>query len=133
MGKSYGEIFHEMATMPNVQWPEVWQAILETLYMTIVSTLFAFVLGLILGVLLFLSAKSNSLAAKIFYTIVSFIVNLFRAIPFIILILLLIPFTSILLGTISGPLVHYQHLLLVQHHSTLDWSRLLLKKLIKVL
>ena len=39
MGKSYGEIFHEMATMPNVQWPEVWQAILETLYMTIVSTL----------------------------------------------------------------------------------------------
>lgn len=49
MGKSYGEIFHEMATMPNVQWPEVWQAILETLYMTVVSTLFAFVLGLILG------------------------------------------------------------------------------------
>ena len=39
MGKSYGEIFHEMATMPNVQWPEVWQAILETLYMTVVSTL----------------------------------------------------------------------------------------------
>ena len=42
MGKSYGEIFHEMATMPNVQWPEVWQAILETLYMTIVLTLFAY-------------------------------------------------------------------------------------------
>ena len=40
MGKSYGEIFHEMVTMPNVQWPEVWQAILETLYMTVVSTLF---------------------------------------------------------------------------------------------
>ena len=39
MGKSYGEIFHEMVTMPNVQWPEVWQAILETLYMTVVSTL----------------------------------------------------------------------------------------------
>ena len=33
MGKSYGEIFHEMFTMPNVQWPDVWQAILETLYM----------------------------------------------------------------------------------------------------
>ena len=44
MGKSYGEIFHEMVTMPNVQWPEVWQAILETLYMTVVSTLFAFTL-----------------------------------------------------------------------------------------
>ncbi|MGC9595672.1 methionine ABC transporter permease [Staphylococcus epidermidis] len=104
MGKSYGEIFHEMVTMPNVQWPEVWQAILETLYMTVVSTLFAFVFWTyIRGYYSFLSAKSNSLAAKIFYTIVSFIVNLFRAIPFIILILLLIPFTSILLGTISGP------------------------------
>ena len=94
MGKSYSEIFHEMFIMPNVQWPEVWQAILETLYMTVVSTFFAFIFGLILGVLLFLSAKSDSVAAKVFYTIVSFIVNLFRAIPFIILILLLIPFTS---------------------------------------
>ena len=70
--------------------------------MTIVSTIFAFIFGLILGVLL-LSAKSHSPAARIFYTIVSFIVNLFRAIPFIILILLLIPFTSVILGTISGP------------------------------
>lgn len=103
MDKSYGDIFHEMITMPNVQWPEVWQAIYETLYMTIVSTIFAFIFGLILGVLLFLSAKSDAPGAKIFYTVVSFIVNLFRAIPFIILILLLIPFTSVLLGTISGP------------------------------
>ena len=67
MGKSYGEIFHEMFTMPNVQWPDVWQAILETLYMTIVSTIFAFIFGLILGVLLFLSAKSHSPAARILY------------------------------------------------------------------
>ena len=47
MGKSYGEIFQEMFTMPNVQWPDVWQAILETLYMTIVSTIFAFIFCLI--------------------------------------------------------------------------------------
>ena len=77
MDKSYGDIFHEMITMPNVQWPEVWQAIYETLYMTIVSTIFAFIFGLILGVLLFLSAKSDAPGAKIFYTVVSFIVNLF--------------------------------------------------------
>ncbi|RRJ25350.1 ABC transporter permease, partial [Pseudomonas aeruginosa] len=66
-------------------------------------TIFAFIFGLILGVLLFLSAKSESKTARVFYSIVSFIVNLFRAIPFIILILLLIPFTSVVLGTISGP------------------------------
>ncbi|HCY8527245.1 TPA: ABC transporter permease [Staphylococcus aureus] len=103
MGKSFSEIINEMITMPNIQWPEVWTAIVETLYMTVVSTIFAFILGLILGVLLFLSGKGKSIGARLFYSIVSFIVNLFRAIPFIILILLLIPFTSLILGTISGP------------------------------
>ncbi|HDG6046929.1 TPA: methionine ABC transporter permease [Staphylococcus aureus] len=103
MGKSFSEIINEMITMPNIQWPEVWTAIVETLYMTVVSTIFAFILGLILGVLLFLSAKGKPIGARLFYSIVSFIVNLFRAIPFIILILLLIPFTSLILGTISGP------------------------------
>ncbi|CAM4175729.1 ABC transporter permease [Staphylococcus schweitzeri] len=103
MGKSFSDIINEMITMPNVQWPDVWTAIVETLYMTVVSTIFAFILGLILGVLLFLSAKGKSKGARSFYAIVSFIVNLFRAIPFIILILLLIPFTSLVLGTISGP------------------------------
>src|SRR5699024_6541276 len=103
MGNSFSEILQEMITMPNVSWDEVWIATYETIYMTLIATVFAFVLGLILGVLLFLSAKSKSPVARIFYSVVSFIVNLFRAIPFIILILLLIPFTSLLLGTISGP------------------------------
>ena len=93
MGKSFSEIINEMITMPNIQWPEVWTAIVETLYMTVVSTIFAFILGLILGVLLFLSAKGKSIGARLFYSIVSFIVKLFRAIPF----------TSLILGTISGP------------------------------
>ncbi len=34
-----------MITMPNIQWPEVWTAIVETLYMTVVSTIFAFILS----------------------------------------------------------------------------------------
>ena len=120
MDKSYGDIFKEMITMPNVQWPEVWQAIYQTLYMTVVSTIFAFIFGLILGVLLFLSTKSNSKGARVFYSIVSFIVNLFRAIPFIILILLLIPFTSVILGTISGPTGALPTLVIVRHHSMQD-------------
>ncbi|PNZ27120.1 methionine ABC transporter permease [Staphylococcus rostri] len=103
MGKSFSEILQEMITMPNVRWPEVWIATYETLYMTVISTAFSFILGLILGVILFLTSKSQSKAGRIFYSIVSFFVNLFRAIPFIILILLLIPFTSLILGTISGP------------------------------
>src|SRR5699024_9611983 len=103
MGNSFSEILQEMITMPNVSWDEVWIATYETIYMTLIATVFAFVLGLILGVLLFLSAKSKSPVARIFYSVVSFIVNLFRAISVIILILSLIPFTSLLLGTISGP------------------------------
>ncbi|UXR78802.1 MULTISPECIES: methionine ABC transporter permease [unclassified Staphylococcus] len=103
MGKSFSEILNEMITMPNVRWPEVWIATYETLYMTVISTVFSFVLGLVLGVILFLTSKSKSKAGRVFYSIVSFFVNLFRAIPFIILILLLIPFTSLILGTISGP------------------------------
>src|SRR5699024_7686524 len=66
-------------------------------------TIIAFIFSLILGVLLILPAKSKSPVARVFYSIVSYIVNLFRVIPFIILILLLIPFSSLVLGTISGP------------------------------
>ncbi|UXR70041.1 MULTISPECIES: methionine ABC transporter permease [unclassified Staphylococcus] len=103
MGKSFSEILNEMITMPNIRWPEVWIATYETLYMTVISTVFSFVLGLVLGIILFLTSKSKSKVGRVFYSIVSFFVNLFRAIPFIILILLLIPFTSLILGTISGP------------------------------
>lgn len=109
MGKSFSEILQEMITMPNVRWPDVWEATYETLYMTVISTAFSFVLGLILGVILFLTSKSEAKIGRVFYNIVSFVVNLFRAIPFIILILLLIPFTSLVLGTISGPTGHYLH------------------------
>ena len=56
MGKSYGEIFHEMFTMPNVQWPDVWQAILDTIYDCCFYYI-CFHLWFDLGVLLFLSAK----------------------------------------------------------------------------
>ncbi len=70
MGKSFSEIISEVITMPNIQWPEVWTAIVETLYMTVVSTIFAFILGLILGVLLFLSARSLSVQG---YFILSFL------------------------------------------------------------
>ena len=103
MNKSFKDIIVEIVTMPNVRWDDVWVAVYETLYMTVVSTFFAFIFGIILGLLLFLTSTREDRVSRVFYSIVSFIVNLFRAIPFIILILILIPFTSLLLGTISGP------------------------------
>lgn len=88
---------------PNVDWPKMWEATLETLYMTAMSTVFTFVFGLALGVLLFLSGPGQLWSNKLIHTISGAFVNIFRSIPFIILIILLIPFTKLLLGTIRGP------------------------------
>jgi D-methionine transport system permease protein len=87
---------------PNVDWEKMWEATLETLYMTGMSVLITFVLGMILGTLLFLTSKENLWENKLTYTITSAVVNVFRSIPFIILIVLLIPFTKFLLDTIRG-------------------------------
>jgi D-methionine transport system permease protein len=88
---------------PNVDWAKMWDATLETLYMTAMSTVFTFVIGLALGVLLFLSGPGQLWSNKLISTLAGAFVNIFRSIPFIILIILLIPFTKLLLGTIRGP------------------------------
>lgn len=74
----------------------------ETVYMTFVSGFFGFVLGLPVGVLLFLTRKGQLLENVAYYRVLSIIVNIFRAIPFIILIVWMIPFTRILAGTSIG-------------------------------
>ncbi len=88
---------------PNVDWAKMWEAAGQTLYMTAVSTFFTFVIGLALGVLLFLSGPGQLWSNKIVNMITGMIVNVFRSIPFIILIILLIPVTKFLIGTLRGP------------------------------
>lgn len=88
---------------PNVDWAKMWEATAETLYMTSVSTIFTFIIGLALGILLFLTGPGNIWANKLVNLLTGSIVNIFRSIPFIILIILLIPFTKFLIGTIRGP------------------------------
>ncbi|MFY4775568.1 methionine ABC transporter permease [Metabacillus sp. RGM 3146] len=88
--------------LPDVVWSDLWNATYETLYMTVISVVFTFVLGMLLGLLLFLTGRGNLWENKVLYIIVSAIVNVFRSIPFIILIILLLPFTKILVGTILG-------------------------------
>lgn len=88
---------------PNVDWDKMWEATLETIYMTAMSTLFTFIIGLVLGIILFLTAPKQLWANKIVNWLTGVFVNVFRSIPFIILIILLIPFTSFLIGTIRGP------------------------------
>ncbi|MDQ0430330.1 D-methionine transport system permease protein [Planomicrobium stackebrandtii] len=88
---------------PNVDWDSMWEATLETLYMTTISTLFTFIIGLALGILLFLTAPKQLWANKVVNWLTGAFVNIFRSIPFIILIILLIPLTLLLMGTIRGP------------------------------
>ncbi|WP_433744225.1 methionine ABC transporter permease [Falsibacillus pallidus] len=86
----------------NVEWDRMWEATGETLYMTAYSVVITFILGIALGLLLFLTSKGGLWQNKLINGVTAAVVNIFRSIPFIILIVLLIPFTKALIGTIIG-------------------------------
>ncbi|MCR1902104.1 methionine ABC transporter permease [Ligilactobacillus apodemi] len=86
----------------DVNWPNMWEATWETIWMTVVSVAIVAVLGLLLGLLLYETAGSNKPAVKVLNWIVALFVNVFRSIPFIILIVLLLPVTQVLVGAITG-------------------------------
>lgn len=93
-------MFNEL--LPNVRWDVVWDATKETLYMASISVLVTAILGIFLGLILYLTDKGNLWENKIIHGITAAVVNIFRSIPFIILIILLIPFTRFLMGTMLG-------------------------------
>jgi D-methionine transport system permease protein len=74
----------------------------ETIIMTFLSGLFGFILGLPTGVMLFITRKGQILEHRTLNNVVSIIVSIFRSIPFIILIVWMIPFTRMLVGTSIG-------------------------------
>ena len=76
----------------------------ETIIMTLVSGFFSFLLGLPLGVWLYVTRKGQIKENLLLHNILSTVVNIFRAIPFIILIVWMIPFTRALVGTSIGVL-----------------------------
>lgn len=74
----------------------------ETIVMTIVSCFFGFVIGLPTGVILFITRPYQILENKTLNRVTATLVNIFRSIPFIILIVWMIPFTRTLVGTSIG-------------------------------
>lgn len=86
----------------DFDWPAMWEATRQTLYMTGISVVATFILGILLGLLLFLTSKGSLWSNKPINVVISGVVNIFRSIPFIILIVLLIPFTTILFRTMIG-------------------------------
>lgn len=75
---------------------------LITLYMTLVSTFFGYVLGLPIGIALVVTAKEGLRPNKWIYKILDVVVNLTRSVPFIILVILVIPLTRAIVGKSYG-------------------------------
>ena len=90
--------------------PMMWllvRGVWETLAMTFVSGFFGFVIGLPVGVLLYVTRPGQIIANAKLYRTVSAIVNIFRSIPFIILLVWMIPFTRVIVGTSIGLIGRY--------------------------
>ncbi|MEK1940339.1 MAG: methionine ABC transporter permease [Pseudomonas sp.] len=90
------------ALFPNVDWIEIWQATLDTLSMLGGSMVFTVLLGLPLGVLLFLTGPRQMFEQKGLYALLSVIVNILRSVPFVILLIVMIPLTVLITGTSLG-------------------------------
>lgn len=88
--------------LPNVDWTEIGYASLDTLNMLGGSLLFTVLLGLPLGVLLFLCGPRQLFEQKALYGLLSLLVNVLRSVPFVILLILMIPLTVLITGTSLG-------------------------------
>jgi D-methionine transport system permease protein len=86
----------------DIDWHAMWDATVQTLYMSGISVVATFILGIFLGLILFLTSPGNMWQNKPVNIVISAIVNIFRSVPFIILIVLLIPFTNLLFKTMIG-------------------------------
>jgi len=93
-----------MANEPlfNILYDMLPKAAYETVFMTFISTVFASILGLPLGTYLYSSSPAGLNPQRIAYNVLSRIVNLFRSLPFIILMILLIPVTRFIVKTSIG-------------------------------
>jgi D-methionine transport system permease protein len=74
----------------------------ESLYMTVVSTVVAYIIGLPVGVLLVVTDKNGVIPCKPLNKILGFITNILRSVPFLIMLIVLIPFTRLVIGTAIG-------------------------------
>ncbi|MDU9393419.1 methionine ABC transporter permease [Pseudomonas japonica] len=86
----------------NVDWSEIWLATGDTFIMLFGSLFFTVLLGLPLGVLLFMFGPRQMFEQKGIYALLSLVVNILRSLPFIILLIVMIPITVLITGTSLG-------------------------------
>lgn len=83
-------------------WKDIAFGLWETTYMVFLSTLFAYILGMPLGILLVVTDENGLKPIPWLNKTIGFIVNILRSVPFVILLIMIIPFTRFLVGTASG-------------------------------
>ena len=83
--------------------PDLWKATLDTLLMVSATMVSALLVGTPLGVLLFTSASGGLYPRPMLNRVVGYVVNVLRSFPFIILLVILIPFSRLVVGTSIGP------------------------------
>ena len=86
----------------NVDWAEIGRATIDTLLMLGGSLVLTVILGVPLGVLLYLSGKGRLASNPVLNAVLSLIVNVLRSVPFIILLIVMLPVTVLLVGTSLG-------------------------------
>lgn len=75
----------------------------ETLYMVVISTVVAYVFGIPLGVIMYITDKKGICRNRIINLVVGVIINIIRSVPFLILLVAILPFTRLVVGTTIGP------------------------------
>lgn len=93
-----GELFNVFMDFRGV----LLEGIMETLYMTFFSVAIAYVIGLPLGIFLYITQPDGIMPQKIANTLLSSVINIIRSIPFLIIIIILIPMTRAIIGTGIG-------------------------------
>ncbi len=86
----------------NIVWPDIGQATFDTLLMLASSLLLTLILGIPLGVLLFLTGRGQIGQSVLASRVLGVIVNILRSIPFVILLIVMIPMTLLIMGTSLG-------------------------------
>ena len=80
----------------------VGQGFIETIYMTVISTILAYIIGLPLGLVLVVTDKDGIHPIPWLNSLLGMVINFFRSIPFLILLIALMPFTKMVVGTVIG-------------------------------
>lgn len=103
----------DIGTFLSTRGPAIWEATQQTFVMVSISFVVAFLIGLPLSIILVLTRPGQPGQNRFIYQIFNAIINIFRSLPFIILLFFILPFTKIVMGTTIGvqgvlvPLVVY--------------------------